>query len=114
MTSLSLSPAFEVSVRQTGAVEKFMPLLVPTMILPAIMTDTLRAAIFMISANVLALWPDRFRAIKAGSPLQTNAPNSFWALSRDVLNGKSQSRFEIYQKPYFLTASCFPLVRLEV
>jgi len=78
-----------------------MPVLIPTMILPAITTDTLRAAIFMISANVLALWLDRFRAIKAGSPVQTNAPNSFWALSRDdILNGNSQSRF-ILQEAIF-------------
>jgi hypothetical protein len=50
-----------------------MLLLIPAMILPAIMTGTLRAAIFIISPNVLALWPDRSRAIKAGSPMQTNA-----------------------------------------
>jgi hypothetical protein len=70
-TSLSLSHAFEVSVRQTGAVEDFLLLLIPTIILPAIMTDTPRAAIFMISANVLALWLDRLRTIKAGLPMQT-------------------------------------------
>ncbi|PMD21431.1 hypothetical protein NA56DRAFT_126606 [Hyaloscypha hepaticicola] len=75
-----------------------------TMILPAIMTSTLRAAIFIIALNSLALRPGRFRAVKAGSPVQTNA-KSVWALSRDeVLNGYSESRFEIYEKRDFLTA----------
>jgi hypothetical protein len=75
-------PAFEASDRQTGAVEKLMPLPIPTIILPAIMTGTLRAAIFIIAPKILALWPDRFRAKKPGSPVQTNS-QPFWALTRD-------------------------------